>query len=343
MKVSAALKSHFSLCSNGSFSAAVRPLYRRVYLRWEYLAAMLAVFALFQAPLAEAQATTTTTLALSSSSVALGTAVTFTATVANGSPVTLGTVNFCNSAFPSCFSTPGLVETEQLTSAGTAVIHLTPGIGSHTYYAVFRATTSNATSTSPTETLTVTGTYTTVTTTVVLTVGDFFNLDITSAPTQTVKPGGDAAYNLTVSPVLIPTLPGIVTFTVTGLPPGATATLTPSTILAGSGTTAVVMTVDTSSTQAGNRVPSQQSQPPAALGMLLPLLGMVSLRKRLAKIPRLYTAVLLGVLTLGSIVGLTGCGAICTIGPQPTAYTLVVTAHCGGLQHSVDITLDIQQ
>jgi hypothetical protein len=44
-----------------------------------------------------------------------------------------------------------------LTSAGTAAITRTLGIGSHSYYAVFTATTANLTSTSAAQPLTVTG------------------------------------------------------------------------------------------------------------------------------------------------------------------------------------------
>jgi hypothetical protein len=123
---------------------------------------MLAVLAVFGVPLAEAAATTTT-LALSSSSVTAGTAVVFTATVSNGSPVTLGTVTFCNAAATYCLNPPELLGTAQLTSAGTAVFRLVPGIGSHSYKAIFNATTANATSTSSAQAVTVTGLYPTTT------------------------------------------------------------------------------------------------------------------------------------------------------------------------------------
>jgi hypothetical protein len=41
-------------------------------------------------------------------------------------------------------------------------------------------------------------------------------------------------------------------------------------------------------------------------------------------------------------VGLTGCTAATSVGPQPTSYTVVVTATCGKLQHSSDLTLNVQ-
>jgi hypothetical protein len=135
------------------------------------------------------------------------------------------------------------------------------------------------------------------------------------------------------------------TDTATGLPPDATITFTPSTIPAGSPATEVAITIHTSNPQAANTGSSQGSRGPAALGMLLlPMLGLVGLRKRLGKIPQLRAAVVLGVLSLGAIMGLTGCGAICTIGPQPTSTTctVVVTAHCGALQHAADVTIKVE-
>jgi Bacterial Ig-like domain (group 3)/FG-GAP-like repeat len=476
---------------------------------------------------------TTTTLTLSSSSVATGTAVTFTAAVSNGSPVTLGTVTFCNSAYTYCVAPPGLIATAQLTAAGTAVTHITPGIGSHTYYAIFKATTSNAASTSSTQALTVTGLYTpaagttpaegsdplsviftptnttdyttatatvtltvgqttptitwptpaaitygtilsstqlnatasvpgtfvytpaagttpaegsdslsvtftptntidyrnvtatvtlvvtanisqitptiiwatpaaitsgtalsstqlnatasvagttvdgtfvyspaagtipvigldtltviftptdsgdytTATASVVLTVGDFFSLNFSSSPTQTVQQGGTASYSLAVAPVGLATLPAEVTFTATELPPDATITFSPATIPAGSPTTEVAIAIHTSNQQAANTGSSPGFQGPATLGiLLLPMLGIVGLRKRLGKIPQFRAAVVFGVLSLGAIMGLIGCGGAHMTGPQPTSttYTVVVTAHCGTLQHSTNVTVNVE-
>jgi Bacterial Ig-like domain (group 3) len=187
--------------------------------------------------------------------------------------------------------------------------------------------------------------YATATGSVILTVGDFFSLNFGSSPIQTVQQGANASYSFTVTPVGLAKLPGVVTFTATGLPPDATITFSPSTVPAGSAATEVAITIHTSSAQAANTGTSQGSKGPAALGMLLlPILGIVGLRKRLGKIPQLRAAVVLGVLSLGAIMGLTGCGAICTIGPQPTSttYTVVITAHCGALQHSADVTIKVE-
>ena len=59
-----------------------------------------------------------------------------------------------------------VIGTAELTTMGTAVITIRPGIGSHSYYAIFNGTTSNVSSSSlaSPQPLTVTGTYPTTTT-----------------------------------------------------------------------------------------------------------------------------------------------------------------------------------
>jgi len=120
-----------------------------------------------------APAATTTTLAVTSggstvTTVAAGSVVTLTATVKAGTtPVTIGQVNFCDAAATYCTDIH-LLGTRQLTSAGTAVLKFIPGIGSHSYKAVFAGTPNGASadslSTSGTASLTVTGLYPTKTT-----------------------------------------------------------------------------------------------------------------------------------------------------------------------------------
>jgi hypothetical protein len=116
-----------------------------------------------------APATTTTTLAVSSAegavtTVTSGSVVTLTATVEAGTAaVRLGTVNFCDAAAKFCTDIH-MLGTAQLTSAGTAVLRFIPGIGSHTFKAVFLGTQSEAASTSIASALDVTGPYLTATT-----------------------------------------------------------------------------------------------------------------------------------------------------------------------------------
>jgi DNA/RNA endonuclease YhcR with UshA esterase domain len=114
-------------------------------------------------------ATTATALAVTSAgnavtTVTSGSVVTLTATVTAGStPVAPGQINFCDAMAKYCTDIH-LLGTAQLTSAGTATLKLRPGIGSHSYKAVFVGTTANAASASTASALTVTGLYPTIST-----------------------------------------------------------------------------------------------------------------------------------------------------------------------------------
>jgi hypothetical protein len=115
---------------------------------------------------------TTTTLAVTSAdarvaSVAAGTVVTLTATVKSKAvSVTVGQVKFCDASAKYC-SDIHLLGTAQLTSAGTAVLKFVPGIGKHSYKAVFAGTPNGASeyaaSTSIDKALPVTGKFPTTT------------------------------------------------------------------------------------------------------------------------------------------------------------------------------------
>ena len=118
------------------------------------------------------QVPTTTALAVTAAGSAVGTvpsgtAVTLTATVqAGGAAVTTGAVNFCDAAAADCTDIH-LLGTAELTNSGAAGITLVPGVGSHSYKAVFMGTTAGGApgivSTSSPAALTVTGTLPTAT------------------------------------------------------------------------------------------------------------------------------------------------------------------------------------
>jgi beta-glucanase (GH16 family) len=116
------------------------------------------------APSYAAPAATVTTLTVTSAGsgavqVKSGALVTFTATVKAGdTAVTTGRVQFCDAAAALCTDVH-LLGTQQLTAQGTATLNLRPGIGSHSYIAVFAGTTSHAASSSAPAVLAVTGTY----------------------------------------------------------------------------------------------------------------------------------------------------------------------------------------
>ena len=101
---------------------------------------------------------TTTTLNVSSNNVAVGTVVVFTATVTdqNSAAVTSGQVKFCDATATYC-EDAALLGTAQLTSAGTAVVNLRLGLGSHSVKAVFGGTSVDGSSVSTAQTVTVSG------------------------------------------------------------------------------------------------------------------------------------------------------------------------------------------
>jgi trimeric autotransporter adhesin len=117
-------------------------------------------------PQAVASVPTTTTLAVMAGGGAVTTVtsltvVTLTATVLAGTtPITVGQVNFCDASATYCTDIH-LLATAQLTKAGTATFKFRPGVGSHSYKAVFLGTPNGATayagSTSGAAALTVTG------------------------------------------------------------------------------------------------------------------------------------------------------------------------------------------
>jgi hypothetical protein len=113
-------------------------------------------------------APTNTTLAITSdgnvvSAVVSPAVVTLNVAVTvGGSPVTLGQVNFCDASTTTCTDIH-LLGTAQLTSAGAATLKFRPGIGSHSYKAVFVGTIANASSASAASTLSVTGQFATTT------------------------------------------------------------------------------------------------------------------------------------------------------------------------------------
>ncbi len=164
--------------------------------------------------------------------------------------------------------------------------------------------------------------------------------------TATVAPGAAATFTLTLSPGGSATYPDPVTFTASGLPPGATATFSPATIPAGSAATSVTLTIQTSNSQTAHNEKPLSGGPwaPVALGfLLLPLAGMKSVHRRLRQIPRLTVALAVMVLSLGALLGLSGCGGN---GASQTAktYTVAVTATdvITGAHSSVNVTLNVQ-
>lgn len=170
-----------------------------------------------------------------------------------------------------------------------------------------------------------------------------------TVPPQTASPGGQANYELAVDPPSGTTFASAVTFTVTGLPPGATATFSPAMLPANSGPTNVTMVVALPSQSAARQQlpkPFAGGPLPLALGMtLLPFAG--GLRKGTRRLKKTGCLVVLVMAGAALVASLTGCGGGATLrgsgsNPQPQSYTLTITATSGSLSHSTTANLIVE-
>jgi hypothetical protein len=274
------------------------------------------------------QASSTTQLQTSSATPYQAVPVTLTATVSDsstgstGSPT--GTVSFYNGAT--------LLGTSPVTAGVATLMTAALPLGASSVTAVYSGDTNFAASTSSGVSETVNG-------------SDFTFVLVPSSGSpavQTVAQGGTATYNFTVSPSLA-SFPQAVTFTVSGLPPGATYTLTPSSIPAGGGATPMTLVVTTTNSLAQlSRHGDRWMSLTMPLLLLLPFAGF----KRPGDVverPRRRPRLLLLVLLLTGVLGtLTGCGAGGFFGTSPQSYNIVVTATSGSVSHTQSVTLTVQ-
>ncbi|QNI37354.1 Ig-like domain-containing protein [Edaphobacter albus] len=163
-----------------------------------------------------------------------------------------------------------------------------------------------------------------------------FTLALTAGQSQTVISGEVAPIAAHIAPTST-TYPGLVTFTATGLPPGATVSFSPSILAPDGGPTPVNANVQTTVVLSGRRSSSYAAS--IALGILfLPLARTkVLLRNRRAMSRYLLLSISL-LMGITATVGLTGCGS----GYVRHTYDITITATSGTIQHSINATLNVQ-
>ena len=159
-----------------------------------------------------------------------------------------------------------------------------------------------------------------------------------AGPTKaaTVLPGQSAAFTFTIAPEGVFSSP--VTFSASGLPPGATASFNHQSVTPSAAPTTVVLTIQTAKLRAVVR-PSWPFQvtPPLLLGILLPLFGIRRARRTLKRSTLYMTALA----SLGVALAISGCGGgFFNLAPQ--TYPITVTATSGSLQHSTTVNLTVQ-
>jgi hypothetical protein len=142
------------------------------------------------------------------------------------------------------------------------------------------------------------------------------------------------------------TYPDAVTFSASGLPSGANATFSPAMIPANSPSTPLTLTIQTSTSQPSAQT-AHSGQPfsglplaPVALGfLLLPLARL----KRLRQMPRLFLGLLAAILSLGALLGLSGCGGGFFNQPaQSYAVMVIATDVKTGASVSTNVTLTVE-
>jgi hypothetical protein len=153
---------------------------------------------------------------------------------------------------------------------------------------------------------------------------------------EAVLPGGAAAFNLTLTPGSGLTYPDPLTLSATGLPAGATVAFSPATIPAGSGVTAVTMTVQTVNQPTSQGELHFPGGPPGSMALsllLLPMAGIKPVRRRLRKLPGLPVVLAAAVLQQQRLL-------------QPGAHPIHRSGHCNRYGYrchsSTNVTLTVQ-
>jgi hypothetical protein len=265
------------------------------------------------------QATPTIALATSATSAFVLNPVIFTATIASTAGTPTGTVAF--------YDGMALLSTESMT-AGVATYQTSALLaGTHSITAVYSGDTNFLTETSS----------------ALSQVIENFTIGTPGGTSSvTANPGGQAVYTFTVTPPAGTTFAGPISFSVTGLPTGATAAFAPTTVPAGAGVTTVTMTVTLPATAALRPAekPFGGGTLPVALGLiLLPFAGKLRRAARAWK-----GTVCLLVIGVAMAAGLTSCGGSGGGGSSstPQNYMLTVTATAGSLSNSFTVGLEVE-
>lgn len=171
---------------------------------------------------------------------------------------------------------------------------------------------------------------------------------VTASPaSQAGSPGATFTYQLTLSPSF-GAYPGPVTFAASGLPAGATATFSPSTLNANAGQQTVAVTVATTASSADVKFPLDHRRlPPIDWALLLiPLAGVRRMRRYGRRLGNSVCLLFITAAVLAAAASLSGCGSSTSrgtgTGTSPESYTINLTATSGSEQQSSVVTLTLQ-
>ncbi|HEY4359216.1 MAG TPA: MBG domain-containing protein [Acidobacteriaceae bacterium] len=266
-------------------------------------------------------ATPTVTLTAAPASVLLQSPVVLTATVTSSGGTPSGTVTFLDGA--TSLGAPTLTN-------GVATLTVSNlAVGSHSITASYSGDAGFGKVTSTASTVVV----------------QDFTLNVASggSTSLTATRGGTASYSFTVSPGS-GTFPAAITFSLSGLPSGATYTFAPPTIAAGAGATNVTLTIQVPATLAelhDNRPSVVRELAPISLALFaLPFLAWK--RRKVLGAARLLGMCLLLLAGASGALGITGCAKSNGSSTTPVTYSLTLTATSGSLSHTTPLTLTVQ-
>lgn len=157
---------------------------------------------------------------------------------------------------------------------------------------------------------------------------------------KTIVPGDSATFNFTVTPVG-GAFTSPIAFTVSGLPNGATGTLTPTSVTPGSSPTNFVLTVSTQKFHA-----QMQHLAGGSFGLALLLLPFVR-NRRMRRAGHRMTRLAMLLLLATTAGALSGCGSSGFFGQPQASSTITITGtgtNVAGVtvQHSTTVTLTVQ-
>jgi hypothetical protein len=274
----------------------------------------------------------------SANPVLLSVPITLTATVSSAAGQPTGTVTFLDNATP--------IGSASL-SNGVATLTLSSLMaGTHSLSVVYSSDTDFSASTSGVLIQSVIDFTTTA--------GGSGSGNGSGGASQTATSDGVATFSLAIVPTNGASFPTSALLTITGMPPGATATVSPLSWTQTSSTswtypantplTNVALTIHLASATArmDGKVPFRRDIPPVLWALLLvPFSG--RLRRKFSRLGQAMSVLLLLAAGCAVVAGVSGCGSGNGFFNQPQqTYTMNVTASSGGLSHSSTITLTVE-